>query len=365
MIDIASEALAADETMPVLDTPQDALKEALSRFCRIMERALAEQPDLALSDDILDVYFESLTFERALLRNRSEDVLLVKRTARDLEVKLFSLDPSERLRAAREEMSARAVFFSATLSPLDYFSKMLGAQDARGERWPPLFPESNCLVAVVDHISTLYKHRAHTADEVARVIQTAAVAKKGNYIVYFSSYEYLHIVAEKLESIASNIRIIRQKQRQTEKQKQWFLRRFEKSSTRSLVGLCVLGGLFSEGIDLKGSHLIGAIVVGPGLPKISIERNLIRRHFDGTCASGFDFAYRYPGMNKVVQAAGRVIRTERDLGVVLFIGKRFNDPGNFSLLYERWPHIARIGDRQTLGEKLSDFWTRHDRNPIE
>lgn len=158
-------------------------------------------------------------------------------------------------------------------------------------------------------------------------------AEKGNYLVFFPSYRYLEDVSACLSS-DPEVEYIRQTRDMVEKEKQNFLNRFKMCPDHSTVGLAVLGGAFSEGIDLVSTRLIGAIIVGVGLPTVSYERNIIKDYFTGIGKNGFDYAYLYPGINKVMQAAGRVIRSEEDYGIVLFIDSRYGSYKYRSLLKE-------------------------------
>jgi len=187
-----------------------------------------------------------------------------------------------------------------------------------------------------------------------------AHGRRGNYLFYFPSYEYLLSVHGEFLDMADGIDVIVQERGMTEGERDDFLARFAHDNEKTLVGFAVMGGVFGEGIDLVGERLTGAAIVGVGLPGISAERDLIRDYFARRSGAGFEYAYLFPGMNKVLQAAGRVIRSGDDRGVVLLIGRRFGSRACASLFPREWRPV-NIGDGEALGRELESFW-REDRH---
>ncbi len=275
------------------------------------------------------------------------------------EVKAFirCLDSSDLIRTTLDKLTT-GIFFSATLSPLDYYVHCLGGDDETPKLiLPSPFDKTHLLSVVRDDVSTRYVDRSFSYETIARTIESVVKAEKGNYLVFFPSYRYLEDVFAYLPS-DSEAQYIRQTRDMVEKEKQNFLNRFKMSPDNSTVGLAVLGGAFSEGIDLVSTRLIGAIIVGVGLPTVSYERNIIKDYFSGIGKNGFDYAYLYPGINKVMQAAGRVIRSESDYGIVLFIDSRYGTYKYRSLLKEQYRNARYAEDDEELIELVRRFWER-------
>lgn len=267
------------------------------------------------------------------------------------------LDSSDLIRTTLDKLTT-GIFFSATLSPLDYYVHCLGGDDETPKLiLPSPFDKTHLLSVVRDDVSTRYVDRSFSYETIARTIESVVKAEKGNYLVFFPSYRYLEDVFAYLPS-DSEAQYIRQTRDMVEKEKQNFLNRFKMSPDNSIVGLAVLGGAFSEGIDLVSTRLIGAIIVGVGLPTVSYERNIIKDYFSGIGKNGFDYAYLYPGINKVMQAAGRVIRSESDYGIVLFIDSRYGTYKYRSLLKEQYRNARYAEDDEELIELVRRFWER-------
>ena len=251
-----------------------------------------------------------------------------------------------------------AIFFSATLLPMPYYKHLLGAEDdyavyARS----PFLPEKRLLLQGQDVSSRYTRRNLREYGRIAGYLKTMTAARKGNYLAFFPSYRMMEEIWDcYLELDGGETDCLIQQSGMGEKEREEFLARFrEPQEEKSLLGFCVLGGIFSEGIDLKGESLIGAAVVGIGLPQICNEREILRQYYEGRQMDGFAYAYRYPGMNKVLQAAGRVIRTEEDMGVVLLLDDRFGSPEYTRLFPLEWGNVqgCRLGN---AGEQIENFW---------
>ena len=181
-------------------------------------------------------------------------------------------------------------------------------------------------------------------------------ARCGNYLAFFPSYAYMEQAYAQFKEHCPEINCIKQENAMDEQQKAAFLAQFVPGPSQSLLGFAVMGGVFGEGVDLTGDRLIGVGIVGPGLPQVGPRQEQLRDYFEQTRGSGFDYAYRYPGMNKVLQAAGRVIRTPRDKGVVLLIDNRFAMPDYRRLMPPHWSHLKMIYDTEKLERELWRFW---------
>jgi len=307
-------------------------------------------------DELLELFFDVRNFLRTAEDYDDHYVTYYRKYRNNVIVKLFCMDPSKLLKKAINR-GKTAIFYSATLSPIDYFAYLLGGGDESTKmQLPSPFPRENLALLLADHISTRYVDREQSYKEIADLILKVTLPKIGNYLIYFPSYEYLENVLEAFESIRNDSELIVQTQGMTEEEREGFLDKFSKFGTKTLIGFAVMGGIFGEGIDLIGEKLSGAVVVGVGLPKISLEQDLIKDHFDTVKGKGFLYAYTFPGMNKVMQAAGRVIRTEKDQGVVLLIGDRYSTSTYTKLFPESWQDVRLINNKNQLSKMIESFW---------
>lgn len=324
-----------------------------------LDQLLEEPPSQELVDGILDFYFEVRDF-----LNISElvDDNYVVYTAfgedgRFYE-KLFCVNPAENLQKCLDRGNS-TVFFSATLLPLQYYRKMLSTRSENfGMYVESPFEQSKRLLMICRDVSSKYTRRGYEEyHKIAEYIARMSWQKKGNYMVFFPSYRLMEDVYQVYqdEFSVSWVRCISQHASMTELEREEFLNEFTEESEETLVGFCVMGGIFSEGIDLIGDRLIGTAVVGTGLPQVSCEREILKDYYDEKGEQGFDYAYRYPGMNKVLQAAGRVIRTKEDTGTILLLDERFLNRDYRNLFPGEWSNAGTC----TLGnvEKyLQAFW---------
>jgi DNA excision repair protein ERCC-2 len=336
------------------EAPED-LFPLLHGFLRTTERWLSRNLKTAFREQLLDLFFVISGFIRVAEHYDDSYVTCFEKIKKDVKLKLFCLDPSIQLGHALTRGKA-AVFFSATMTPMGYFKEILGCNaDAAGSILPSPFPACNLKIFVSDTISTLYRDRDNTKQEVSRAIRRLISQKTGNYLIFFPSYEYMMMVFETFQSDGLDDEIIVQTPGMSELEREEFLNRFGMENRKSLLGFAVMGGIFGEGIDLVGKRLSGAVVVGVGLPGISLERELIRDYFGGRHNAGFEYAYQYPGINRVLQAAGRVIRTETDRGVVLLIDRRYGTHRYRSLLPAEWNPV-KVKHPSQFTESLQRFW---------
>ena len=274
----------------------------------------------------------------------------------DIRMKLFCADTGNIIREILSRGTG-AVFFSATLSPLGYYKSVLGGDGTSDvlEVRSPFDPE--CLsVSIMDKISTRYSERERTLPAVSRVIAATMSARRGKYMVFAPSFEYLEGIARDFRMKYPKIKVLEQRRDMSAAEKAEFLAAFEESGDSYLVGFCVMGGIYSEGIDLAGDSLIGAVVVGIGMPSLSYEREAMSEYYEEKYEAGKQYAYIYPGMNRVLQAAGRVIRREDDRGVIVLIDDRFDDPIYKKSIPTLWRGMEYVGDAKELNERLKEFW---------
>ena len=270
-------------------------------------------------------------------------------------IRLICLDPSEILSGCLSKAHA-SVLFSATLTPPDYFSDILGGgKGAVRVSLPSPFDPSNLCIVGITSISTRYEDRAGSYKKLVSYIAASVSGKRGNYIVYFPSYEYMEKVLEHFREKYPTIETVVQSKGMTVADREAFLNAFREDG-KLRVGFCVLGGSFSEGVDLPGKQLIGTVIIGTGIPGISNERNILREYYDHTRENGYDYAYTYPGMNRVLQAAGRVIRREEDRGIVVLIDDRYATDQYKVLFPDHWKSIEYAGSAFELAEIVKDFW---------
>jgi DNA excision repair protein ERCC-2 len=336
------------------DLPPD-LDALLLKFTFSARRWLAENRKTVYRQTIVELFSSVNHFLTIWDLYDSRYITSYKTEAKNLKIKLYCIDPSSDMHAALSRGSS-AIFLSATLEPMDYFIKILGC-DSEAHRLilPSPFPRENLEVIIASRISTLYRDREYTKTKVAEMLAGLARSRPGNYIFYFPSYVYLNLVFNIFTEIAPSIPAIVQRPDFSEAERHDFLNQFKTGNDGTLAGFAVLGGVFGEGIDLTGERLTGAAIVGVGLPGISPERNCIREHFDETDHMGYAFAYQFPGLHKVLQAAGRVIRTEHDMGVILLIDQRFASYGYRDLMPDHWK-ANYIQSPVQLTNKLNQFW---------
>ncbi len=273
-----------------------------------------------------------------------------------IKTKLFCIDPEDRI-SERLSKGSSAVFFSGTFSPLHYYKSTLGGDGTSDilEVNSP-FDKDQLSVSIMHKISTRFSEREDTISAVCRAIAATVSAKRGNYMVFTPSFKYAEALAKVFSAKYPKINVMLQKRGMSETEKNEFLNAFSKNDKSYLIGFCVMGGIYSEGIDLAGESLIGAVIVGIGLPSLSYEREAMANYYQDKYEEGKEFAYIYPGINRVLQAAGRVIRREDDKGVIVLIDDRFDDPIYKKLIPKFWGGMNFIGDAASLRCELDKFW---------
>ena len=310
-------------------------------------------------EDILNFYFElnSFVFTAGLYDEESYVNYIERTHENNVRIKLMCVNPSSNLMEYLGKRSA--VFFSATLIPVTYYIDLISADRRDYTVYArSTFDNNRCGHFIVEDVSSLYKQRGEqTYNNIARVIKDVCSQREGNYMAFFPSYSFMDEVYSIYEEkfAQDGIAAVKQAKSMSEEARNAFLEEFRNRKSGNLVGFCVLGGVFSEGIDLKEDALIGALVVGTGLPMLTKERELLKKHFDLREMNGFDYAYRFPGIIKVLQAAGRVIRTEKDLGIVVLMDERFTGRGYKGLFPEEWDNITET-DSYAIGEEVNGFW---------
>ena len=273
-------------------------------------------------------------------------------------IKLFCVNPAENLNHYLK-LGNSTIFFSATLLPIDYYKQLLSVEkDDYAVYAESKFPQENRKILIGSEASTKYTQRGtEMYRKIADYLRNTVDGKNGNYIAFFPSYQFMEDVLEEFEKLASGVELVIQSQFMSENQREEFLEMFEEERDHPMLGFCVMGGVFSEGIDLTHDRLIGVIVVGTGIPQVCNDREIVKNYFDQRGMRGFDYAYLYPGMNKVLQSAGRVIRTEDDKGIILLLDDRFQNRQYQQLFPREWKEYEVCG-RKEIKEKMKEFWEK-------
>lgn len=329
----------------------EAIGEAVARFAEIADELEHVEPD------IVDFVYEVQWFARVAKQFDPECYrALIEPGEKYLSVRLWCFDPSKYLKKALSRVGGAALF-SATLAPMEYYAQLLGADgeaDAQLRLESP-FPEENLRVLRMG-VAVGTKDRERTLGAVAQIIHAMAEAKPGNYLACFPSYAYMTQAFRRYRLLWPYDEVICQESSMSEAARRAFIERFQAAPARSMVAFVVLGGVFAEGVDLPDDRLSGAAIITVGIPQLSFERETLREQLDDADDGGYDAAYTYPGMRRVLQAAGRVIRTETDRGVVLLVDMRYRQEKYRALMPPHW-HVRDVKKMSELNAELNHFWT--------
>lgn len=334
----------------ILQGPPEELINALRKFTVKAEKYFNENKGEKVPEELTDIYFQSVFFIKISEIADDNFCYYADKTNNITRVKLFLIDPSQILKEIQKKARS-SIFFSATLTPLKYFRYMLGGdEDDHILRISSPFRRENLNLMISSDISMKYTLRDSNIEKACEYINTLITERKGNYLVFFPSYHFMNKVYSTYETLYDTSSITLQCRGIEEDDQKEITDRFE--NERNVVVFTVVGGVFSEGIDLPLDKLIGAVIIGTGIPQISFERNIIKAFFDDKMKAGYDFAYKYPGFNKVLQSAGRVIRTEEDKGTVLLIDSRFCQHTYLKLFPDHWKHYKRIYSPEEIKNNL-------------
>lgn len=347
------------ETYEVLDGIS-GLAFDLMRLCSAMEEFFQKEINFPEKKDVQEFYLELRHFLNMYERMDENYVAYTEHeTQQSFKLKLFCVSPAVNLQECLDK-GRSTIFFSATLLPIQYYKKLLSTkEDNYAVYAQTVFGEQQRFLAVGADVSSKYTRRTEGEfQKIASYIHQAAQGKQGNYIVFFPSYKMMGQVWESflaIGGILGEMDCICQESGMGEREREAFLDAFSVKREKTLVAFCVMGGIFAEGIDLKGKSLIGVLIVGTGLPQISNEREILKDFYQQREGLGFEYAFRYPGMNKVLQAAGRVIRTSEDRGIILLLDERFLEEGYQRMFPREWEHFGRVTVGSVRGE-VEKFW---------
>ncbi|HEX6088410.1 MAG TPA: ATP-dependent DNA helicase [Thermoanaerobaculia bacterium] len=273
-------------------------------------------------DPLIDFYFKLVKFTNLLSEDGEEFAHIVERTNEGIRLKIFCKDPSKFLGRIFDSAHA-TIALSATLEPFEFYRRTLGFPDDRTAELslPSPFPRDNRKIVIVSEVDTTYKRRADHYERIAQNVAQIADSGDGNFLALFPSYAFLREVSERMPPIEKRVMV--QRNDMTDYERNAILDILKSRARKGNLILAVSGGMYAEGIDYQGDMLSGVMVVGPALPQVSFEQELLKQYYDEQYGSGFEFAYLIPGMTRVVQSAGRVIRSETDIGVIALLCKRF------------------------------------------
>lgn len=347
VLDVMKEKYLVENELPKV------LLELFNALMKFMDEYLSRSNEE--NSDLLDLYFEVNKFISISNFYDNNYKTIYSDELLGINIKLFCANPSD-LIVEKINKSKSTTIFSATLTPLNYYKEIYGSE---GEDFiinlKSPFDVKNRLLMIGDNISTTYNKRKDTAEDIVEYIKACVECKNGNYMVFFPSYKYMELVYEKIRDKYEDLNVIIQENNMSEEEKEEFLALFNNDDKETHVGFCVLGSHFSEGIDLTEDKLIGVIVVGVGMPQINIERDIIKEQLNEN-NKGFDYAYVYPGMIKVLQAVGRCIRTSKDRGVILLLDNRYSTYRYKSIFPQEWNPYVRIKKPNDIKHLCEKFW---------
>ncbi|MEQ3451663.1 ATP-dependent DNA helicase [Enterococcus cecorum] len=315
---------------------------------------------LELKDEIptwlQNLYFDLISFLKISEYYDDHFSFLVELVNHELQFKIFCLDPAHFIKQ-KLDFGKGSVLFSATLSPVQYYQNLLvGHTDDLTFRQSSPFNQNQFQVLVADYLPMTYKYRSQVVDSLCELIKKSTDIKAGNYFCFFPSFSYMEEVYQRYIQLYPEAEVLIQSRELKDVEKEAFLANFQAQNEQVVLGFCVLGGVFSEGIDLKKNRLIGSIIVSVGLPQISKEQEELKKYFDEKNQQGFYYIYQLPGFNKIMQAAGRVIRTEEDRGVILLIDQRFSRKDYMQLYPTHWSKGVVVHDLNSMLNQLKQFW---------
>ncbi|CAC95428.1 TPA: ATP-dependent DNA helicase [Listeria innocua] len=356
MIALNKQLAEENKTIYVKKEALSDWNEAVLKFSYVAKDWLPKNTEAKAQADVLELYFESLRYLKIAELYDKRYVTQITRNRSDVLIKQLCLDPAFLL-SEKLKLGASSVLFSATLRPIDYYTNLLGGNnDTSRLTFASPFKQNNMHLMVADYISTKYQRRENSLESVIDALYAMLSGKKGNYLFFFPSFQYLETAFELFSEKYPEVRAQKQQSFMNEAEREEFLAAFETGREETFVGFCVLGGVFSEGVDLRGERLIGTAIVGVGLAQMNVESDLIKDYYNETIGRGFDYAYQIPGMNKVLQAVGRVIRGEKDQGVVLLIEERFATERYKALFPAHWNHARTVKNTLQIEREVNEFW---------
>ena len=308
-----------------------------------------------MTKELLDFYLDVNEFVKLCEYYCDKFIFYISKTQYDLTINLYCMDASAYIAKSLKKVKG-ATLFSATLQPINYYIDTLGGDKAEDPRLilPSPFPIDNLKILVAPKVSVKYKNREKSYMEVAGYIESFIKNKVGNYFIYSPSYEYMEQILAYLTLDEYDYYV--QTKDMDEVERETFLLNFQTNPQKTTLGFLVLGGAFSEGVDLVSDRLIGAVIIGIGMPRINFQSDCISQYYKDKDLPGFDYAYLNPGMNKIMQAVGRVIRSEEDRGAVLLIDERYMSHQYQDLFREEWKNYEVVLSPNEVETIISKFF---------
>lgn len=338
----------------ILENPLDNLINLMEKFTELAEGILDTSTVRDYTKDLLEAFYRTKGYLYTISKSDENYVHYILIEGSNIIVKMFCIDPSTRLQECHKKSKSTTVF-SASLTPFDYYTRLLqSGSEYNTHSLPSPFDDDNLKVMVNAVIPVEYKFRDRFLEELIKCIHEFVIAKRGKYLIFFPSYGYMEKAHNLFISLYDDIFVPKQQRDMSSKDREAFISLFEDDA--HMAAFAVMGGVFSEGIDLKGEKLIGAVIIGTGFPMLSLENNFIKEFHNARDEQGMGYAYIYPGFNKVLQAVGRVIRSEDDKGAVLLIDRRFMRQEYQDLMPDWWHPTEYVDTAQDIKKKMLEFW---------
>ena len=332
--------------------PNNNLTTYMNQLKLKCDQIFDENKKIKDKDEAIDSYLKIIDFIRTSEYYGPTHRTIVKLINDTVYIHYYCLDASRFILDTIKESIHGIVFFSATLYPIEYHANLLTSGEGKYLNLPSPFDPMNLDIIINNSVSTKYKNRIDSIDTIIETIETVTDSKPGNYIVFFPSYQYMKMVTDVLGE--TDYEVIVQDSSLSDSSKQEIIELF-KTTRNTKVGFFVMGGAFSEGIDFIGDALSGVIIVGVGLPMVCDENNILKDYFEETYHEGFDYAYTFPGLTKVIQSVGRVIRSESDRGIAILMDERFTYSKYLSLMPPHWINKKVITNTYSLKKELKEF----------
>jgi len=326
----------------------------VERIVKKIDQILSENKKFKTRKVVLEYYFELIQFMKISDYYDSKYKFIVEAVNDDIVIRQSCLDASKHILEVIERRGIGIIFFSATMFPVDYYVKLITTGVGKSLKIPSPFKQNNLGLFVDDSTSTRFRDRDRSISNIIDSIYALAETKRGNYIIFFPSYLYMNKVLEEFSE--EDYDILVQKPGMSFGKRTKMLHDFSEVGKKTKIGFFVLGGSFAEGIDYIGDMLSGVLIIGVAMPQFNKYNELLKSHFDEDFGQGFDYAYTYPGMNKVIQAVGRVIRTEKDIGIAVLFDDRYSHKKYKSLFPINWNHSETVKEGQYLQSYLERFW---------
>ncbi|WP_442593606.1 ATP-dependent DNA helicase [Neobacillus sp. D3-1R] len=333
--------LAKENDSVIFEKVSEDFLVSLEQFRKEAEHELLHQAGTTTDEQLLETYFLTYNFLRIQKLYDERFITFIEMEKNEVKLKMFCLDPSNHLKQMTKGYRSK-IYFSATLTPIDYYQNLLGASEEDYLIGIPSPFDRDQVAFHIEPLSTRFKDRERTKSQIVKILAELVKNQQGNFLIFFPSYQYMMSVYELFMDEDIVVEVLLQGQGMSEQEREDFLLAFQPNKTETLVGFAVLGGIFSEGVDLKGDRLNGVVIVGVGLPQIGLERDLIKDYFNKVGKKGYDYSYVYPGINKVLQAGGRLIRSEEDEGTIILIDDRFLENKYQRLLPKEWTEGRKL-----------------------